>query len=1002
MPRQVLSGNSNRKRRVGCVTPAGRSVALLARRNCSSAWLTVLLAAALATGDRAFAFEAGEQVVVREATELRLGEKVVAELEAGRVLEVRAVQGSWLAVAEPAAGWIAEDEVLAFDRALQYFTRQLEADPKNVRAYLARANLWEAHARRRFDQAEGDFSRAIEHAEKSQGATFFKRGVIRARREQIDQAIEDFTQALDRNPQNLGALERRGQLWMKKGRHSQAIGDFSQIVKLSPWRKEVYLVRGNAYFEAGMIEEAYEDFSQVLRLDPYNADAYYQRGRTNLILDRKSVAINDLSQAIELAPDLADAYYQRALVWLARENEEKALDDLTACLRIEPRHQDALIQRADLCYELGQYDNAITDYSRSIELNPGYTEAYINRGKILLARGDAQGAVADFDRATLVNLEQAPDSYREQYANAYFLRGMNHLGNVEFDEALEDFARTLRLEPDRVEALLNRGSLYLRRKEYNKALADFSTVVTLKPEEAAPYDTRAHAYYIKGDYQAAVQDYLTALQNDPQYVPAYVNFAWLLSTCPDEQYRNGKQAIGHATVACKFTEYKEYKILDTLAAAHAEAGNWQEAVRWQARVVAMAPPQERPTFFARYNRYREQQPYRDEERDSTSRSDPLHPDNLYLKANGYFHAGEFEKAIEEFDKVIRLAPDRSEAYYKRGKSAEELGRLDSAVADYEQTVRLDPNHAPAYTGLALVYFDQGEYAQARQYYTEATRVDPTYVPAYANMAWLLATCPEAKFRNGNKAVHYAVFACKLTGWSEFRVLDTLAAAYAQAGRFEEAVHWQEKVVDMAPLAEQAEFRDRLALYKQEKPVAAKDSTNDLLAQLDASKGAADAPDPQPRDELPDEPDEPDAVKALEKLGAKFNRDDQGGVRAVELQYTKLKDEDLVHLKGLPRLEVVNLTFTRVTDDGLEHLKELKTLKLVNLDETRITDEGLKHLAALPRLEVLSLNATQITSAGLEHLESLPRLNHLLLANTRVSSDKIEAFKEGRPELKLHR
>jgi tetratricopeptide (TPR) repeat protein len=108
--------------------------------------------------------------------------------------------------------------------------------------------------------------------------------------------------------------------------------------------------------------------------------------------------------------------------------------------------------------------------------------------------------------------------------------------------------------------------------------------------------------------------------------------------------------------------------------------------------------------------------------------------------------------------------------------------------------------------------------QRRQGLTEAIRLDPRVGPAYNNLAWIFGTCPNAAFRNGPKAVEYAKQACELTAWKEASFLDTLAAAYAESGNFEEAIKWQEKVIDLTNDEEaKAGLRTRLALYKEGKP-----------------------------------------------------------------------------------------------------------------------------------------------------------------------------------------
>ena len=98
------------------------------------------------------------------------------------------------------------------------------------------------------------------------------------------------------------------------------------------------------------------------------------------------------------------------------------------------------------------------------------------------------------------------------------------------------------------------------------------------------------------------------------------------------------------------------------------------------------------------------------------------------------------------------------------------------------------------------------------------RRDPGYAGSYNQRAWIWATCPEARFRDGKKAVESATRACELTDWKEADVLDTLAAASAEAGDFDAAVKWQEKAQGLYwDALDKEQGLARLSLYRAKKP-----------------------------------------------------------------------------------------------------------------------------------------------------------------------------------------
>jgi serine/threonine-protein kinase len=125
----------------------------------------------------------------------------------------------------------------------------------------------------------------------------------------------------------------------------------------------------------------------------------------------------------------------------------------------------------------------------------------------------------------------------------------------------------------------------------------------------------------------------------------------------------------------------------------------------------------------------------------------------------------------------------------------------------------DDMTAADYLARATKLYQNGEYNKAIGDCTEAIRLDRKFASAYNRLAWLLATCPDSEYRNGKTAVQYAMKACELSKWKNPGFLDTLAAAYSEAGEFTEAVKWQEKAIELAPEEEKANCRFRLHLYK---------------------------------------------------------------------------------------------------------------------------------------------------------------------------------------------
>ena len=119
----------------------------------------------------------------------------------------------------------------------------------------------------------------------------------------------------------------------------------------------------------------------------------------------------------------------------------------------------------------------------------------------------------------------------------------------------------------------------------------------------------------------------------------------------------------------------------------------------------------------------------------------------------------------------------------------------------------------------LLWQHKKEYDKAAADYEQAIKTSPRYATAYNNLAWLKATCPVDRLRNGEQAVKLAIAACELSEWKDPNICGTLAGAYAEAGDFDAAVKYETKAIEMNPT--DAEYvtpaKERLILYGDHKP-----------------------------------------------------------------------------------------------------------------------------------------------------------------------------------------
>ena len=237
------------------------------------------------------------------------------------------------------------------------------------------------------------------------------------------------------------------------------------------------------------------------------------------------------------------------------------------------------------------------------------------------------------------------------------------------------------------------------------------------------------------------------------------------------------------------------------------------------------------------------------------RSDPDNPLRHDAVAGLYFEAGDIDAAIRHYERSLELNPASAITQYNLGIALAGRGRRDDALAHFQEAVRLDPDYAQAHNNLGAVLYVLGRRSEAVDHYRRAIALGPDNVDARTNLgvalselgraqdavvqfrealalrpdsaaalgglAWIRATASDPALRNGTEAVALAERAATATGRRDLSVLDALAAAYAEAGRFDDAAAVAREAVNQAANAGLAavadRFRDRLKRYQQRKP-----------------------------------------------------------------------------------------------------------------------------------------------------------------------------------------
>jgi TonB family protein len=301
----------------------------------------------------------------------------------------------------------------------------------------------------------------------------------------------------------------------------------------------------------------------------------------------------------------------RGTAYYRKGHNASAIKAYDEAIRLEPRSVEAYIMRGSAYQAEGQRDKALADLNRAIQLDPKSARAYCDRAVLedeLLQQPDK--ALADYNEA----IRLAPDFHR-----AYFNRAVHFLGRHDYAHAIADFSRAIQLMPSDGSAYAYRAYAQAKQGDRARALADAKVAVRLKPGElpiarVTDLDLRAKAYRIIGQPELALRDFREAVRVMSNHYTANDNLAWFLATCSEKRFRNGTEAVSTAKKACELSQWKSFGCYDTLAAAYAEAGDFDQAVKYEKHALddSSVSSKEREEREKRLALFEHKKPFREE------------------------------------------------------------------------------------------------------------------------------------------------------------------------------------------------------------------------------------------------------------------------------------------------------------------------------------------------------------------------------------------------------
>ena len=340
------------------------------------------------------------------------------------------------------------------------------------------------------------------------------------------------------------------------------------------------------------------------------------------------------------------------------------------------------------------------------------------------------------------------------------------------------WAHTLACTSDNDIAHNGLGDALSQNGRVGEAIVHFQKALEINPDYAEACYNLGNALLQKGDVDGAIVHFQKALEIKPDYAEAQNNLGIALL-----RKGNVDEAIIHYQ--------KALEIKPDHAEAHYDLGN---TLLQKGRV---------DEAIVHYQKALEIK--------------PDHAETHYNLGNALLQKGSVDEAIVHYQKALGIKPDYAEAHNNLGSALNSQGRFNEAMVHFQKALGIKPGYAEAHYNLGNALLRKGSMDEAIAHYQKALEIKPDYAEAQNNLARVLATSSQASLRNGNKAVILAQQANQLTGGENPVILSTLATAYAEAGRFPEAVETAQRALRLAETQSNTTLADairsQLKLYQ---------------------------------------------------------------------------------------------------------------------------------------------------------------------------------------------
>ena len=669
---------------------------------------------------------------------------------------------------------------------IEQISAKINQDPQNAELYFQRGELYFSDAN--YDNAIIDYTKAIE-INPNFGEAFFARGDCYYNQSNYDDALKDFFKTIVINPNHEFALNMIGVVYFYKENYNDAITYFNKAIAINNTNGLYYKNLGNSYRNLKNYNKALESYNTAIQSDTEDTEAVKNRAELyQYYLENRDAAIQDYTFLISKNPEITDYYRNRADLYADVKKIDLAEADYSKLISLNPTDDLAFIVRAYFYTTNEMYAKAIADYTQAIKLKPTEVNYYLDRASVYKNSGKKDLALIDLQK--VINLDP-------NYTNAYSQRAFMNLDLENYESALKDFSKIIELEKtdyhyfdranvyeklkkyDLAEAdftsavlldsknLLNRGMFYERIKKNDLAEADYKKAMENSDENSSASNYLANLYKNTGKFDKALEIYNNNISKNPQNPDVYISRAQFYYS--QKKWDEGDADFNKA-IQLKPDSERAYNIF---AGELYQQRRFEKALEIINKLLKLNPTniytlKTRAQFYeAMHKTDLAEQDYNTIV--NLSSTDEEKKEALQNRAFFYRFSHYYEKALKDYNTMIEMFPDDFDILENRSSVYEDMGKYELALEDINKIIRQKPNEVSGYNARSSIYQKMGKYNEALQDANFVISKDPKDLYNYRNRAQIYSEMGKLELakQDYNKMIY----------------LDENGYAYVERGRF---------------------------------------------------------------------------------------------------------------------------------------------------------------------------------------------------------------------------